>query len=40
MEVLRQPLEYGYLTIARIAGTMTYPARIILVAEMNLCSVG
>jgi magnesium chelatase family protein len=40
IEVMRQPLEEGTVTIARAAGTFTYPARCQLVASMNPCPCG
>jgi magnesium chelatase family protein len=40
IEVMRQPLEEGSVTIARAAGTFTYPARFQLVASMNPCPCG
>jgi magnesium chelatase family protein len=35
LETLRQPLEEGRVTISRAAGTMTFPARFMLIAAMN-----
>ncbi|CAN5897601.1 YifB family Mg chelatase-like AAA ATPase [soil metagenome] len=40
LEVLRQPLEDGQVTISRVAATLTYPARTTLVCSMNPCPCG
>src|SRR5581483_743426 len=40
LEVMRQPIEDGTVTIARSAGTFKYPARFMLVASMNPCPCG
>ena len=40
LEVLRQPLEEGHVTIARAARTVMFPARFVLVGAMNPCPCG
>ncbi|HZT76696.1 MAG TPA: YifB family Mg chelatase-like AAA ATPase [Vicinamibacterales bacterium] len=40
LEVLRQPLEEGAVTIARAARTAVFPARFVLVGAMNPCPCG
>ncbi|GHT10009.1 magnesium chelatase [Planctomycetales bacterium] len=40
LEVLRQPLEDGYVTIARAAHTSRFPANFILLAALNPCPCG
>lgn len=40
LEVMRQPLEDGKVTIARAAISLTFPARVMLAAAMNPCPCG
>ena len=40
LEVMRQPLEDGFVTISRAAGSSVFPSRTILVAAMNPCPCG
>ena len=40
LEVLRQPLEDGLVTLSRAAMSLTFPARFMLAAAMNPCPCG
>jgi magnesium chelatase family protein len=40
LEALRQPLEDGSISIARVGGRIVFPARFQLIATMNLCPCG
>ena len=40
LEALRQPLEDGVVSVARVTGRAVFPARFALVATMNLCPCG
>jgi magnesium chelatase family protein len=40
LEALRQPLEDGAISIARVGGKIVFPARFQLVGTMNLCPCG
>ncbi len=40
LEGLRQPLEDGFVAIARVSGRIVFPARFLLVGTMNLCPCG
>jgi magnesium chelatase family protein len=40
IDALRQPLEEGVIRVSRAAGTVTFPARLLLVAAMNPCPCG
>jgi magnesium chelatase family protein len=40
LEALRQPLEDGFISVARVGGRAVFPARFQLVGTMNLCPCG
>lgn len=40
LEALRQPLEDGVVTVARVSSTLTFPAECILIGAMNPCPCG
>lgn len=40
LEVLRQPLEDGFITVSRVKGSLKFPAKFTLIGSMNPCPCG
>lgn len=40
IEAMRQPLEDGYFTVSRVAGSAKFPSSAMLIASMNPCKCG
>lgn len=40
LEAMRQPVEDGFVHVARVNASVTYPSRVMLVAAMNPCPCG
>jgi len=40
LEALRQPLEAGHITVSRVASSVSYPARFVLISACNPCLCG
>jgi magnesium chelatase family protein len=40
LDHMREPLEEGFVTVSRAAGSQSFPARFLLVAAMNPCPCG